>query len=550
MDKLQPLLTHKFWVLFGLALVLPVGGWWFTTATLQAEYEANAKTWDGKIKLVRDTAQNAAAEGVPNEKWVEGMKQTNETKQQQLFEQRLALYKEQDLHRKWPQSMLQANQGLAAAQQLDFARLPYRARIPDTLSAVYRPEYRREIDRIRSLVEPFTVTTLLDGSKTTSGLVLVRPDVVPVSEHIGPTRQLPTTEQIWDAEEDLWLLESIMQAIRKVNGGAASITSAQIREISELKLLAGYRPPPNALLPGQPGAPGAIPGLPAVPGRGDPARPVFMGRFGPNRDRTERAPEGAGFDPIAEFGDPTAVPVNDPGGLWGKGAGPGAFAIPGGMVPGQAEKPLKRYVDDGIIAYEIKQATPTAPLEFVTVYGEELPYRTRGFYLRVTMAQREVPALAAALSNMPWKTQIVRMNMVASNSDIVTLDEAAPIRPAIRAPGAPGTETDPLLLEALGQPDLAEVAIAGLITIYLPPTQPAAAGTTAGQPEAPAASPAAPPASGGPASPAATVPPAAAPADPAASPAGASPGAAPGPGPESPANGVVPPTDLQRPPGN
>ena len=50
MDKLQPVLAHKFWILFVLALLLPTYGWWATTGTLEAEIDDRTGKIDNAFK--------------------------------------------------------------------------------------------------------------------------------------------------------------------------------------------------------------------------------------------------------------------------------------------------------------------------------------------------------------------------------------------------------------------------------------------------------------------------------------------------------------------
>ncbi|MEX0718808.1 MAG: hypothetical protein WD066_19605 [Planctomycetaceae bacterium] len=457
MDKLQPLLTHKFWILLGLALVLPLGGWWMATGRLQAEYEENTTKWDQKRTTIADLQRKASAAEAPNGKWVEGIQQANAEKDGQYLSQHQALFEAQQTLRKWSPAMQRANATLPDTTRIDFDALPYRGGLPGVLSAVFHREYPSERERVRRIVDPFKIDKGTDGKiRNRSGVIDVNLGALPYSEHIDPTGRLPTSDQIWDAQEDLWITASIMEAIKAVNGPADSIDTASIRQILELQLVAGFRPPPSAQPPADANAAPAAPAA-AAGARGRPA--ARRGARGPTQGV---GTQEAAFEPAEEFGDP---------------AGAEAFAAAMAAAQGQevapAEgPPIRRYVDD----------------------GPELPYVTRGFYLRVIMNQQDVPTLAAELSNMPWQTQIVRIQLVSNSVDAVNrggrqirpggdrgVMRSRPL-PVIGAPEEEPTANDPVLKAAVEHPDMAEVAIAGLVTIYRPPVS--------GDPATPGAAPA------------------------------------------------------------
>ncbi|MCA9113685.1 MAG: hypothetical protein KDA79_01270, partial [Planctomycetaceae bacterium] len=153
------------------------------------------------------------------------------------------------------------------------------------------------------------------------------------------------------------------------------------------------------------------------------------------------------------------------------------------------KKAGKRYVDD----------------------DENLPFRTRGFYLHVVIDHRRLPEFIANLSNMPWPTTILRVQQQSTNStdgsaSVMDLNgvggpEAGGSfgRPSSfgrpgRTGGRPGPSAgaplggpmDPgfaggagegsaseiarrKLEGAMADPYLTDVVIAGLMTIYKPP---------------------------------------------------------------------------------
>jgi hypothetical protein len=176
----------------------------------------------------------------------------------------------------------------------------------------------------------------------------------------------------------------------------------------------------------------------------------------------------------------------------------------GGMgLPGAPAK--RRYVDD----------------------DEAVPYKTRGFYLSVVMDHKRLPELLVELTHSPWPVQITRVQYVRLHNDDTTgqglgggmlaggygmganpygggfggsgsgyASEPAYTETAADTAGYGSSfggsgggygeggagvtvsANDPVLLN----PDLAHVAISGLMTLYRPPGE-AAASSEAGTPE-------------------------------------------------------------------
>lgn len=66
MDQLKLVLEYKFWILAGVAILLPPIGWWAATDHLATETASRSKKiaeYDKRISDLKD---------VPNEKWIQG----------------------------------------------------------------------------------------------------------------------------------------------------------------------------------------------------------------------------------------------------------------------------------------------------------------------------------------------------------------------------------------------------------------------------------------------------------------------------------------------
>lgn len=473
MDKLKPLITHKFWIILFIALILPVVGWSMATGNLSKEID------ERKTALDKAFTDAQVSPNPPNDTWSSALREINEKKQNYIGESHKFLWEKQKSMFVWPPNI--------APLMKD---IPYRGEISMVPRNLYRSAYEFEIRRIHKLANPFS---LRDGTGTVN---LTRNTIPHVPLDKWQTMP-PTPEEMWDAQEDVWLTTSILKAIAEVNKNAPNITESPIRRISVLELRGGTVgddgsvPDMGAggmegdMMMEGPGAGGGMfggGGRNAMPGMGDGKNGTLsiavdmdlMKVFGNNVDASA-SPEGGGMDDMPEGG------AMIPGGFGGGPMGMGS---------------------ENLIRYYHKE--------------EDLPYKTRGFYLKATIQSSKLPDLLAALTNMPWPTKIVRvqradmyddhMNPIASTNSVggssmggsrgggmgtgndFDDSEFGGSGGSMGRPGAgagfrgevdidgngmqAGTDNRSLLEAALNDPELAVVTIAGLMTIYKPYTPP------------------------------------------------------------------------------
>ena len=476
MDKLKPLITHHFWILSGLALLIPLGGWWSATGALKTTIEERRSALDSAFSGI-PSGQN------PNNSWVEAVKVYNARAAKYNQQSRAFLWNFQKERMIWPNDIRDIMENL-----------PDRAQVPNTARDLYRSSYWQEVRRVWEVIEPFRVES---GKGLIDFPLQAMPQVDPQVWDVLP----PTSKEMWDAQEDLWLLTALFESIARVNSGASLITESPVKSLVQIELLGGDR---SKLGGGGGGGEGMDPAM-----GGDPAMMMAdemggagfgmgMGMGMPGRGAGMNDVKSVDFDPAKEFGDPG----NKGGGFGGEdigmmGADP-AMMDPAGMGAGMAApKEARRYVDD----------------------EEGMPFKTRAFYLKVQVNHRKVPDLLVELTNCDFPVEIVRVHQAEMYPDDVesgrgsmdlaggagdpgmgpmgapmTRGRAAPTRSRPTAsrggdpagfeppmdfadPGLGGgnfgaasieAEAQNLLSTALNDPDLVEVVIAGLMTIYRP----------------------------------------------------------------------------------
>ncbi len=535
MEKLQPILQHKFWILFAVAIVLPPIGWWSATGALKSEIETRREKLDSTLSSI-PTGQNA-----PNQSWIDEITKRNQAQERINLETAMRLWAAQRPLRVWPADVAEVmKQFDDRPTEEEIAKLTGRAlSVPD----LYAQDYERELRRIWEIVDPFDVTRT-GGTMTTSSAGLggaqpsidLRRDSNAKRKVVFPFEAIPKVpsekwkaglppsfEEIWDAQEDIWLLTEILEAIRRLNRNANNIAEAHVRRIDQIRLFGGKWS--EGEQGGATGGPGESSDMAAeyaaISGSATGGLPGQKRQITADIDLNQWFTElnelggGAGTNPLATMAMSSAAS--------------------GSEMPAAGTVEKRRYIDD-----------------------EDLPYRTRGFYLKVVMDHRQLPDFQAELLKSRWPLQFVAIQQVAFNlnrlgssgptaggaAGLLTTAEGS-ASPALstptgtfgpsrlgssgigRSPGALGIRRpgQPVIIPpevGLADASLATVVIVGTLRIYKKPEIPAEAQPSEGaaEPQPPATAGSAAPPTTPPATPANAQPTAPQPTTPASSAAG------------------------------
>jgi hypothetical protein len=444
MDKLQPLLVHKFWAMCGVALLMPIAGWWMASG----EIAASISTQTTAIKA-KEGALPSGGEH-PNSSWIKKAGERNKSRLEAQRRQMTFLWSEHlRLLSRWP---------LSIKDQL--ANVPYRGPIPVDTRSEYRGIYFTDRDRILKLVNPF-------DDEDQSGVLGIdwAQNTSPFLPETQWERKPPLSKEMWNVMEDQVLVEQLLKAIAFVNEGAESISDATVRSIEQLTLQGGSRTTKGDSATTAGVQAGATPG-----GADGAVRPSIFGGnlFGKGGGEgnggagsPSRQSAKVDFDLTEEFGSDQEVAKASGAGDSANTATSGNAESPAGGPSGtqRAGRAVRRYIED-----------------------EKLPFKTRGFYLKVVMDHRKIPELTTALSNLPFPVRIVRVHWAIVHADDRIANslegDAAGGGPAAgpknRQPGAgaeqggEGTQFSNVKGAALANPYLARVVIAGILTIYKP----------------------------------------------------------------------------------
>ncbi|MGE3315757.1 MAG: hypothetical protein AB7O26_11645, partial [Planctomycetaceae bacterium] len=219
MEQLKPLLEHKFWILLALAIILPIVAWWSMANEVSAQITSRASAIDNSFKALPPNPKS-----LPNKTWSDGLKAVNAERKAFLDAQAKKLWDSQQNLFRFPASVE-----------------PYRGQFRGKFTAMngrdlYRVAYDQELQNLRKIVDPL--------EPTGKGLVYLPETIfdswrVPVGK--WDALSIPGDNEIWDAQEDIWLADSLLHAVKDVNEGKQSIVDASIKEIVNMRLRGGSR---------------------------------------------------------------------------------------------------------------------------------------------------------------------------------------------------------------------------------------------------------------------------------------------------------------------
>lgn len=380
MEKLQPVLKQIFWILFGLLILLAPFGWWSAQGNLSAEIDTRKTAVE---KAFTDAGKNVSA--IPNARWTENADKLNVDHEGALKRAAERLREDQLEARVYPKSIRDELNRLRFNSKIDDPAL--RERFGD----LYRSYFWEQLQVIRPFIKG-------------RGLVDISEAQITQENETKWATKPPTSQEIWNAQEDIWLLRSIYDSIAMVNKGVDRMDKAPLRSLLLLQLRGGD---PEA----EPGAGGGGGGFGGMSSGGYESSEGSFGGGGFGGAGTSGMGAGSGGVWQSFVGDLSSDLLNEEfgavaggggggmsGGMFGSegmmgGGGGGGYESSSGDDEEGASGSGKRYVHD----------------------DEQMPYRTRAFVLKVKILQQNIPNLLAELTNSKFPVEIVRVDASFGN---------------------------------------------------------------------------------------------------------------------------------------
>ena len=475
MDKLKPILAQKFWILFSVALIMPPIGYFMTKGKLAAEIN------DRKTKLEGAFTGIPAGTGVPNDSWSKALNDINERQRIHNRRANQELWTKQQERMFWPKDIS------PIMAKVDYFKDLTEEQKGGQVLYKYPLSYQSQLRTLWEIVDPLDDGVNFRDSDKRRKVAFPMADLH-YSGNMLVTNFEPKFSEIWAAQEDIWLQTELLNAIRRLNANSISQGDAFVKVLSKIQLFGGTKSTGDA------GAATSGAAMSSFAGETSGAMGMSMGGMGFSGQKSESGAASADITLGEEFAvttDGGGGNVSPMGGSSGPSSGESSGA-PGaaGGIPG-AKPEVKRYLD----------------------HDEKQPYKRRGFYIKVTMDHRKVPDLIAELMNSPFPVEIVRVHQAwqldsgsTSSGSGGPMSSGGPggfsgfrppssgdssaLSPASSSPvgftetsdegagaGALGSgagvarsgASNPGSAAALADPNLAQVAILGVWTLYLPP---------------------------------------------------------------------------------
>lgn len=380
MDKLQPLIKHRYWIIFSLAVIFVLVGWWLASGAIAVATETRRKSVDDSFSKATQGKND------PNAAWVKVAQDRNAVDEKSKMNAAKMLWERQQAARTWPETLAK-----------DFKAVPFQGEVKEVQTRrKWKRVYKDQIESLLKIVQPY-------DAKTKEGLVLVTINSIDHKPFTKWRYQDPVSAEIWTCQEDIWLLQSLLTSIARVNGEAKRITESNVRKINRLSLRGGDpAATPSAAGGGMGGGMGTMGGMGGEGMGGGIMAGNGMG--GSNMMGADGAGAGVASYPGKEFegnsgGDILAEEfgaVAGGGGMGGMGGGMGdssAMMMSGGVGDsGAAAAPAEedRYVDE-----------------------KEGQYKTRAFLLDVVVRDDQLPNLLASLTNSDFPVEIRRVEVLS-----------------------------------------------------------------------------------------------------------------------------------------
>lgn len=411
-----------FWILCVFLLGLGTGTWFAAAGRLKTEFKANRSNIDGMFNSLGPVKKVSPH---PNAKFEIGMQELIAARQKGVLQAWQTKWDHQSQLLKWPETMpaefLKHVNKYPVMEQIDIQKNPAQD-IPFVLRENYRDFIQKELPRLAEIAGAKwrAVIEELDDSPLPASLEEVDMSVVDwntqdqerlVGDFTWKEKQgapiVPQTLDIYVAQENLWVLSSLMHIVKETNGGADQRHLAAIKKIDFMRV-----------------------GLSAV--KLDNAGKVETIR--PNEVSTDAAADPMGAEP-GGFG---AV-----GGMGGVTDGLGA-GVPGSGPVLNAVDPLgNRYIDEKFSPIadgtEVREAVNNPTIEKTALgVAKRLPVR-----LRFKMDTRKIAELLVACANAPLMLEVKQLRIARPPAPAAAADRSGTMVTTDVAPMSRGADGPP-----------------------------------------------------------------------------------------------------------
>ncbi|REK17211.1 MAG: hypothetical protein DWQ37_07015 [Planctomycetota bacterium] len=237
MDQVKVVLgyvqKYHFWLLCVVVIVAGLVGWMKASGSLSQEYQTHKGTVTGKYDSLVGILNG---ETPPNADWTASLAELTQQEREKVRAAWQAVYDDQQKVLDWPIDVM----GDEFAQRIADAKPG--SEIPQNDRAFYQNNViNNEFPRLREIVEapaPDAMTGRSDGDDQSRmaqyKVVWDSESQDDVREMLAMTGSVPTSQAVWQRQEDLWVFKALLNIIRKTNEGTQY--NSRVKIIEELSI--------------------------------------------------------------------------------------------------------------------------------------------------------------------------------------------------------------------------------------------------------------------------------------------------------------------------
>ena len=256
MEQLRPALawlkTYHFWVLTGMTSLIAMISWYITSGNLRAEFHSLRSEIDGNFRMAQQPIMDHPNH--PNQSFDQEMQKIIGGRRRQIESAWQAKYdKIRNEVFVWPDNLSEkfreftnfeqikdsaSDDPVAIAVRQDFVQLYLKEELPK-LADILKSQWHAESSNSDNLALPKNLNSNKRGRA-------LRPDDIVdwdpesqkqvVFQHFFWGNDTPSTREVLYAQEDLWILQSILDIIGKTNADVAVHRLAAVKSIEAIHI--------------------------------------------------------------------------------------------------------------------------------------------------------------------------------------------------------------------------------------------------------------------------------------------------------------------------
>lgn len=225
---MEQALKYRFWIASGVVLVLIVGDFFLSASRVAGMAEAKRKEVQDAESQVKSLAGRS---DLPNERFVDHATKRREEALTELAKIQKSLFEPQQEIFQWMEPVRKLTpvrpEPISVDQMqktLALLKSSYSSRDMRRFLVAFKADYEGWMDRLERQLDPIT-------DENPSGKMYVRDGALKREEFGVATPNLALVRRV---QEDMWIQQEVVRAIKAVNAEAKNIRTAPIKKLSEV----------------------------------------------------------------------------------------------------------------------------------------------------------------------------------------------------------------------------------------------------------------------------------------------------------------------------